>query len=79
MRFVREAGSGRRIRYIGVFGSRCGFSVGKEEAKEFDVKGILERGVRDSLFIVMGRAKRDESEVKLLKASWRSVFAKGNL
>lgn len=33
------------------------------------------RGVRDSFVIVIGRAKRVESEVKVLKAEWSSVFA----
>lgn len=42
---------------------------------EFEVKGRAARAVRDSLVIVMGRAKSEESEVKVLKAEWRSLFA----
>lgn len=75
IKFVRDDGSGRRIRYIGVFGWRCSFSEGREEEKELLVNFKAGRGVRDSEVIVMGRAKRDESEVKVLKAVCRSLFA----
>lgn len=39
------------------------------------MKGRAERGVRDSEVMVIGRAKRVEFEVKVLKAVWRSLFA----
>lgn len=42
---------------------------------ELLVNGMAERGVRDSFWIVIGRAKRDDWEVNSLKASWRSLFA----
>lgn len=75
MRFVRDDGSGRRIRYMGVFGLRWSFRDGREEEKELFVNFRAGRGVRDSEVIVIGRAKREESEVKVLKAVWRSLFA----
>jgi len=68
MRFVFVAGEWRRRRYIGVFGWRCSLREGSEVLKSEDLKGIGGRGVRASLVIVTGRAKREESEVKLLKA-----------
>lgn len=75
MRFVRKDGSGRRRRYIGILGWRWSFREGREDVKELEVKGSGLRGVRDSFVIVIGRAKRDESEVKVLKAVCRSLFA----
>lgn len=53
---------------MGVFGWRCSFSEGSEEEKELSVNFRAGRGVRDSEVIVIGRAKREESEVKVLKA-----------
>lgn len=37
-----------------------------------DEEGIVGRGVRLSEVMVMGRQKREESVVKVLKASWSS-------
>lgn len=48
---------------------------GNEALKSEDVNGIGGRGLNDSLSIVMGRAKKDESDVNVLKASWRSLDA----
>lgn len=75
MRFVRDDGSGRRIRYMGVLGLRWSFREGREEEKELFVNFRAGMGVRDSEAIVIGRAKREESEVKVLKAVCRSLFA----
>lgn len=42
---------------------------------ELLVNGMAERGVRDSFWIVIGRAKREDWEVNVLNASWRSLLA----
>ena len=75
MRPLFWLGEGRRRRYIGVFGCRYSFSEGSEDVKSSEVKGIGCWAVRVSSEIVMGRAKRDRSDVKLLKAVCRSEEA----
>jgi len=68
------------MRYLGVLGSRWFCSVGRESAKalgEDEVNGRAGSGVRDSPVIVMGRAKREDVDVNLLKASRRSCEAGG--
>jgi hypothetical protein len=59
---------------MGVEGWRCGSRVLREEENDAEAerKGIAERGTMDSDWIVQGRAKREESERKVLKAECRS-------
>ena len=59
---------------MGVLGWRCGFRVSREEGRVLEV-GSGGRGMRDSDWIVIGRAKRVVSERKLAKAEWRSCDA----
>lgn len=44
----------------------------ESEALNEDEEGIAGRGVRLSEVMVMGRQKREESLVKVVKASWSS-------
>lgn len=60
------------MRYLGVFGWRWSFRLDNEELKSEDVNGIGESGFRASDSMVIGRAKREESAVKLLNAFCRS-------
>lgn len=68
-------GEGRRMRYFGVLGWTCSFREGSEERKSEEVNGMGDSGVRLSPVIVMGKAKREESAVKELKASCSSEEA----
>jgi len=75
IKFVFVDGDGRRSKYIGVFGWRYSLRKGSEALKSEDLKGTGESGVRASPVIVMGRAKREELEVKSLNVAWRSEDA----
>lgn len=75
IRFVLVAGDERSKRYIGVFGCRCEARDGREALKSEDLKEIGESGVSASPVMVIGKANREESDVKLLKASCSSEEA----
>ena len=79
MRLLDLSGDGRRIRYLGILGWTCGESEAREDEKEDDVNGMGASGVKDSLVIIIGRAKRLELEVKLLKAVCSSDEAVGHV
>lgn len=55
---------------MGVLGWRWGLRRSREEDSDEEVETVS-RGTSDSDWIVMGRAKREVSERKEEKASWR--------